>query len=280
MLSIYLGHEEEERANLFIEAEKRYGEIFQVICEPDIVKALQMISRNKIELVLINIDEIEKDKEKIANFKNKACQLRNRIVFIGLTKNKTNCYEAVKLKFNDVLLDLIKQEDVYQMVNNLEKNYPLHNVKITTMPNFSLSVDGELIKFKNKKAMEMLAFLVDQEGVPVNNNQLINSLWPDTPIDEKAKVRCRVTWHNLKETLAKNDIEWILKNNGRSRAVDKERFICDLYELLDGNQHYIQVYGEKYLEEFEWAEDTKGRIVSYLINTNQYNPIDNINSSK
>ena len=273
MLSIYLGTENEKRAKLFSEAEKRYGEIFQVICEASFSKALEMINKNKIELVLVNIDNVVEEMDSILDFKNKACQLRNRIIFIGLTNEKANSYEAIKMKFNDVLLDPIKQEDVYQMVNSLEKNYPLHNVKVTTMPNFSISVDGELIKFKNKKAMEMLAFLVDQEGIPVNNNQLINNLWPDSPIDEKAKVRCRVTWHCLKETLARNDIEWILKNNGRSRAIDKEKLQCDLYELLDGNQHYVQIYGEKYLEEYEWAEDTKGRIVSYLMSTNQYHPI-------
>lgn len=276
MLTLFLGQNQETQG-ILVDAEKRFGEIFQVICEPDFQAAQEILIKNKVELIFIEIDNLGKDTElfnQVKEFITKAKQLRRRTIFIGLSKRKECAFEALKLNFNDLLLTPVSQESIYKIVNTFEKKYPLHKVVVTTMPNFSITVDGEMIKFQNKKSMEMLALLIDQEGVPVNNNQIINALWPNAIINEKTKIRCRVTWHNLKETLRNNEVEFILKNNGRARAIDKDKIECDLYELLDGNQRYIHIFGEKYLEEYSWAEETKGRIVSYLMSINQYHPID------
>lgn len=276
MQSLYLGKPEEERIEPFKNAEKHFGEIFRIKFESNREKALEIVSKTKIEMIIINIDNISTKKKykEIEDFKEAVSHKKERVVFLGITKDKRNAFEALKLKFDAVMLEPIEQKEVDSFINNFEKEYPKHKIKIVTMPNFCIYVDNEIVKFKNKKAMEMLAILVDQEGIPITNSMLIDKLWPNSCIDEKAKSRCRVTWHNLKKTLESKEVEYILKSGNRNRYIDKEKFVCDLYELFAGNEQYTKTYGEKYLEDYDWAEETKGRIASFLAQNNQYYPID------
>lgn len=274
MQSLYLGNPEEKRVTPFKNAEKRFGEIFRIRFESNWDNAIEIIKKTKIEMVIIDIDDIEKKYKDIEEFKKKASRKKERIVFIGITKNKSNAFEALQLKFDTVILAPLDQKEIDSLINNFDKKFPEHVIKITTMPNLCIYVDNEVVKFKNKKAMEMLAILIDQEGVPITNSMLIDKLWPNSCIDEKAKSRCRVTWHNLKTTLSQYGVEYILKSGNRNRYIDKDKFVCDLYELFAGNEQYTKIYGEKYLEDYDWAEETKGRIASFLAQNDQYYPID------
>lgn len=62
MLTLFLGQNQETQ-EILVDAEKRFGEIFQVICEPDFQAAQEILIKNKVELIFIEIDDLGKNTE-------------------------------------------------------------------------------------------------------------------------------------------------------------------------------------------------------------------------
>lgn len=272
MIALYIGENNEENATPFLNESLNEQTEFETIFEPKLNQAFEIITLRKIDLILVNIDNIKNTFEHIKEFKQKVQRFNEKIIFIAITSDKSNCYEAIKLKFNDVLLSPISQETLYRFLLTFRETYPKHKVFIQTMPDFCLYIDDIILPFTNKKAKEMLALLVDAECSPISNNTIIDTVWPNSLCDDIAKSRCRVEMHNLRIILQKYGISYILSDTGRQRYVNPETFKCDLYELLSGNLYYIQRYNHRYMESYSWAETTKGKIQNYLQSIGQYRP--------
>lgn len=272
MIALYIGEDNEENATPFLNQSLKDQTEFEIIFEPNLNNAFEIITLRKIDLLFICIDNIKETYESIKHFREKVRNFKEKVIFIAITNDKSNCYEAIKLNFHDVLLSPISQENLYRFLLNFNEKYPKHKVFIQTIPEFCLYIDEVILPFNNKKAKEILALLVDAEGSPVNNNTIIDTIWPNSPCDDIAKSRCRVEMHNLRTILQQHGISFILSDTGRQRYVNSETFDCDLYELLSGNLYYIQRYNHRYMESYSWAETTKGKIQSYLQSIKQYRP--------
>ena len=96
----------------------------------------------------------------------------------------------------------------YVMLYNLdakEPEDPVSRVRIRTFGYFDIFVNDKPIAFRNKKAKELLALLVDRRGGYVTSEQAIGYLWENEPASTVTLARYR------KEALR-------LKNGWRRRA--------------------------------------------------------------
>ncbi len=129
-----------------------------------------------------------------------------------------------------------------------------------TFGRFDLFVDGNLVKFKNAKAKELLALCVDHRGGEVTMEEAIDKLWEDREYDSKVKQCYRTAVMQLRATLIKYRALDLFKTKRGSCFIDAKLLDCDLYDLLDGKEEAMRRFDYVYMTEYSWAEETLGRL--------------------
>ena len=135
-------------------------------------------------------------------------------------------------------------------------------IVITTIPNFLVRANGEILRINNVKSRELLALLVDRAGVGVSSTEAISYLWPEREGDEKTQALYRMTLKRLMDTLREAGIEELIGATGREKYIDCSRVDCDLYRILDGDIDAVQHYVGEYMREYSWAEIRNAQLSS------------------
>lgn len=134
-------------------------------------------------------------------------------------------------------------------------------VEIRTFGYFDVFVDGKPIAFRNEKAKELLALLVDRRGGFVSSEEAISFLWEDEPADPVTLARYRKVALRLKNLLEEYGIADVIESvNGKRRLVT-EKVRCDLYEHLSGRGEAGQSFKGSYLTNYSWGENTLAELM-------------------
>jgi hypothetical protein len=132
-----------------------------------------------------------------------------------------------------------------------------------TFGHFDLFVDGISVAFSSDKEKELMALLIDRHGGTLSTREAISYLWEGEEVSERVSSRYRKLAMGLKNTLKKYNIEHILINNRGVRSINISAITCDYYELLAGNQHYIDAFQNVYLSDYSWSEETLATLWDY-----------------
>lgn len=125
-------------------------------------------------------------------------------------------------------------------------------VEVHCFPSFELWIDGVPLAFENRKAKELLAYLVHMQGAWVSTDRIIYALFEDS--DEKsAKNYYRLVLYRLKQTLKEVGLEKLVESGYGKARVNSARFTCDFYRYLQGEKNLF--FGE-YMSDYNWAEQT------------------------
>lgn len=127
-------------------------------------------------------------------------------------------------------------------------------VQVKTFGNFDLLVDGRSVAFKNAKAKELLAFLVQQRGGTVNGAQVLMALWEHLEYSSITSTYVRRTVRALKEELERLELSDIFTYKRNCYSVDTSLFQCDYYDLMDGDESAKQLYNGEYMSQYSWGE--------------------------
>lgn len=133
---------------------------------------------------------------------------------------------------------------------------PKAHTKVKTFGNFDILVDDRPVVFKNAKAKELLAFLINQRGGTVNGAQVLMALWEHLEYDTTTSTYVRRTVRALREELEAQGIEAMFIAKRNCYSVDTTRFCCDYYELMSGNSNGECPYNGEYMSQYSWGEST------------------------
>ncbi len=136
-------------------------------------------------------------------------------------------------------------------------------VSIRTFGYFDVFVGDKPIAFRNKKAKELLALLVDRRGGYVASEEAISFLWEDEPVNTVTLSRYRKVALRLKNTLEEYGISDIIEAVDGKRRIVCEKVQCDLYDYLTGKEEYAQLFRGSYLTNYSWAETTLGALANH-----------------
>ena len=131
---------------------------------------------------------------------------------------------------------------------------PSKRVVIDTMPNFVVSVDGNVLTLGRTKPEELLALLVDRAEAGVTVGEAIACLWPERTNDENTQSLYRVTLKRLMDALKEAGIDDIIVSEGRKKYIRMDQVECDFYRILSGDADAVKRYAGEYLREYSWAE--------------------------
>lgn len=137
-------------------------------------------------------------------------------------------------------------------------------VQIRTFGSFDVFVDGEPVMFRNRKAKEYLALLVDRRGSFVTSKEALAALWPDSPVGERELSRTRKAAMNMNRTLERAGIADIVENDGSARRLVRPKVSCDLFDYIDDPEENSFKFRGSYMPEYSWAEETLAELTFSL----------------
>lgn len=180
-------------------------------------------------------------------------------------EHKTNTQQRIKAVCSQREADSLSPR--YVMLYAMESNSPgerSQSVFIRTFGYFDVFVGDQPIAFRNKKAKELLAILVDRRGGYITSEEAICFLWEDEPVNPVTLARYRKAALRLKNTLEEYGIADILESVDGKRRIVPEKIQCDLYQYLSGQETSAQLFNGSYLTNYSWSEATLGELTSRL----------------
>ena len=137
-------------------------------------------------------------------------------------------------------------------------------VSIRTFGYFDVFVGEQPIAFRNKKAKELFALLVDRRGGYVTSEEAIGFLWEVEPVNPVTLSRYRKVALRLKNTLEEYGISEVVETVDGKRRIVTEKVRCDLYDYLTGKEEYAQLFKGSYLTNYSWGETTLAELTGNL----------------
>lgn len=138
-----------------------------------------------------------------------------------------------------------------------EKEPPAENkLVIHTFGSFEVLYNGTPLVFEREKAKELLALLIDRQGLSLTNGEIEAILWEETP----SPHYLHTLLHSLRKTLRSIGYEDLLIRTRNHTSIDVSKVQCDLYEFLKGDASAINSYAGEYMSNYSWAELTNARL--------------------
>lgn len=150
--------------------------------------------------------------------------------------------------------------------SDAEKDLPQNPaVSIRTFGYFDVFVGEKAVAFRNKKAKELFALLVDRRGGYISSEEAISFLWEDEPVNPVTLSRYRKVALRLKNTLEEYGISDVMETVDGKRRVVTEKVQCDLYDYLTGKEEYAQIFKGSYLNNYSWGENTLAELTGDIL---------------
>lgn len=238
--------------------------------EIDIVESFSLL-KNIEEFVsahdvdVIFVDVTSKKEEKI-NFIQKIRLNNNKIYTILISDSKEDSYIAYGLNAIGFLLKPYEENQIKNQLENINKNYPFINKKVVvrTFGNFSVSVNGEPVKFSLAKSREILAYLINLQGTEINWPTLAAEVFDEDLYDSKTYARLHKSVERLRKILKEYKVEDILISKKGYLAIDVNKIDCDLYKFIAGDKVARASYYGELMKEYSWAENRASYLDSVL----------------
>jgi len=158
-----------------------------------------------------------------------------------------------------------EQSPRYVMLYNLDRNNSTASDKphiyVRTFGYFDVFVNDKPIAFRNKKAKELFALLIDRRGGYISSEEAIGFLWENEPVNAVTLARYRKEALRLKNTLDEYGISDVMESVDGKRRIVTEKLRCDLYDYLSAKEEYSQLFKGSYLTNYSWGENTLGELL-------------------
>ena len=183
-----------------------------------------------------------------------------KIVFV--TGYSQYAVEAYRQRINGYVLKPIDAEQIRQELDYLAEPYRQETGKIQVrcFGHFEIYWQGKPVSFGRKQTKELLAFLIDRNGI-CSAEEIADALWEGDTDIKACKTRLRSLLHDLKGTLAGIGVNNIVIRRRGAIGVDSSRLDCDYYRFLKGDIQAVNAFRGEYMKQYSWAESTLGQIM-------------------
>ena len=174
--------------------------------------------------------------------------------------------EAFSIYASGYLLKPIREDDVSNALAHLRyqliKNEPVieetqHDIRVQCFGNFEIYYKDEIITFPRARCKEMIAYLIDRNGVVCTNDMLMGIMWPDRVPNSSLKSMLRTLIADTRRALKEYGIDdLIVKENGGLR-IDASKIDCDYDRCLEGDPSMERKYIGEYMSQYSFAEMTR-----------------------
>lgn len=228
---------------------------------------LNFLSKNSIDVVFLDVKGAEFDGLKLAS------QIKNKCEVVFVTAYKEYAVEAFHINALDYLLKPVSKERLGETIERIVKKLNIivkpSKVEVKYFGRFKITINNTEVKFRTKKAEELIAFLFERRGKSLSRNLIIDCLWRDFDGD-KALINFNTTLYYVRKALLHYGVDLPILYEDGSYRVGDHNIECDYFALMDcevGEKkitheniaHYrgiAALYTGSYLEanDYTWAE--------------------------
>ena len=159
---------------------------------------------------------------------------------------------------------IMKPVDPQRVREELDNLFPApagtDKLRVQCFGPFEVFWQNKPLLFSRKQSKELLALLVDRRGAACSSEEVIAVLWEDAEDQKSAKQRLRNLVNDLKATLRSVGAEQVLIRQGSRLAIRPDLLECDYYRMLEGDMASVNAFRGQYMEQYSWAEITKGSL--------------------
>lgn len=226
-------------------------------------EALEFVKNNVVDVAFLDMEMPGVHGLELAK-KLKEYDADIRVVFV--TAYGQYALEAFSVDAIGYLLKPYTVSDIRKELNKCTyRRLPSHQVTIQTIPSFSLSVNGKVVRISASKPKELFALLVDRADAGITTSEAIACLWPERPDNSSSQSLFRMTYKRLVDILEDHGIAHVIGSEGSCRFIHTDQVDCDLYRILAGDKQTARNYGGQYLQEYSWAEERNGQLYWMLL---------------
>jgi len=159
-------------------------------------------------------------------------ELYSDVHIVFITAFNQYAIEAFEVQAIDYILKPITEERLRKTIERLKKL--THKVVqfekpfIQCIGDFEVFIGKQALGWKNSKAKEMLAFLIQKKGIPVNWEKIADAIWPEFN-SEKAQTNFHATTYLLRKRLNEVGLAGILESGRGNYRIVIDQVECDLY---------------------------------------------------
>lgn len=240
-----------------------YGDITQVSYYFDYDSAMDYAKTHKLDCAFLDVSLMGKDGITLARDLRK---IQPRMEFVFITGYDEFARSAYEVGGRAYLTKPYSKDELHQalgLIERLTHPWPTQSNHLTsqsppifakTFGTFDLLIAGVPVHFKHSKAKELLAYLIHQMGGSVTSAQVFYALWGQQSYSRDNSTYVRRTIRALTEELEAVHADDIIISLRNSIRVDIQKFSCDAYGLLNGNQQVANIYAGAYMSQYPWAE--------------------------
>lgn len=228
-------------------------------------QALEYAYSHKIDIAFLDIEMRSVSGIELARDLKK---LHPNINLIFTTGYSEYTADAMDMHASGYILKPITAEKIKKEIDDLRYKVSRGDAKrkfrIVTFGNFAVYDGDRPIKFKYRKSLEVIAYLVDRKGTFASNGELIAALWEDDSDYEGRISYLNNIRADIKNTLTDLGYEDVVIRQRGHLAIDVKQVSCDYFDYLDGNTEAARGYHGEYMSQFSWAEITNGSLMQEL----------------
>ena len=224
-------------------------------------EAIKFTKSNKVDMAFI---DMEMNEMHGLNLAKEISNIDKNIHIVFVTAYNQYAFEAFNVNAIGYVLKPYSVDDIKKEINKALRIKPIlsSEVVISTIPDFILKVNGEVISFTRGKVEELFALLVDRNEAGLTTSEAISILWPNRGDDECSKALFRNTYKRLIDVLKELKIEYIIKSDTRKKYINMNNVECDLYKILNGDLTPLENYNGEYMKKYSWAEEKNALLYS------------------
>ncbi|MCQ2509779.1 MAG: response regulator [Lachnospiraceae bacterium] len=164
--------------------------------------------------------------------------------------------DAIRLHCSEYLVKPISSEKVADAMQHLRHPVaPEKRVRMHCFGNFEVYCDGKPVIFTFNRTKEMLAYLVDRDGVDVSTREIMAAVFEDS-ISRPYFSQLR---NDLIHTFEKLEISNCLRISRSLMAIERDEVDCDYFDYLDGKLKNQPV---EYMTQYSFSEVTLSGLLS------------------
>ena len=214
--------------------------------------ALEWINTHSVDAAFLDIEMPVMNGIELAK---KLREINSNIRIIFVTAYEKYALDAWGVDAIGYLLKPYTSADVEKQLKRAfyMRELPKKEIRIKTMPNLQIWVDGTPLVLGQTKQIELLAYFIDHGEKGVTKLDAIETLW----VGYSTESVYWTTMSRLKSLLDAAGISNLIISRGQAKCINMGIVDCDLYRMLNGDETVIDQYNGEYLEEYVWAKDRK-----------------------
>lgn len=248
------------------------GKVDVIASFSDATKVIDFLSKEDIDVAFLDIEMPQINGLELANKISELYSKKKiscRVVFV--TAYNQYAIEAFRVNALDYLLKPVNREILDSTLERIKKDEDINMASVKTridcFGKFGVYADGKQIKFRTKKAEELLALLIAFRGENVPRSRILDYLWSDFEGD-KALINFNTTLYYLRKALQKSGIGVLIKYERESYKIIFDEIYCDYIEFYQFNinsseinelnlmqvKSALELYiGDFLADSYEWA---------------------------